>query len=95
MLKEVTVRHGQSMIDIALQYYGSINGVWDVAKLNDLSITEQLKAGQTLKVTVTENETTKYLGSYNDKITYVIACGTEDVFGGIGYMEIGNDFIVR
>lgn len=93
--KTITVRSGQSVVDVALQYYGTVNGVWDISRLNNISITEQLAPGQQLIITETINETTKYLGSYKDKITHVIANGNENAYTGIDYWTIGVDFIVQ
>ena len=93
--KTITVRSGQSVVDVALQYYGTVNGMWDIARLNNISITAQLTPGQKLTVTETINETAKYLGSYKETITHVIANGNDDVYSGIGYWTIGVDFIVQ
>lgn len=94
--KTITVLNGQQMPDIALQYYGVIDGIWDIANLNNISYTEYLVPGQQLLVTVVTNETTKYLGSEKDKPTFVVAASYDpSIFQGIGYWFIGDDFIVQ
>lgn len=40
----------QSVFDIALQYYGTIEAVFDIAELNDLSITSNLQPGSVVKI---------------------------------------------
>lgn len=88
--KEIVVQQGQSLKDVALQYYGSIEGWWKVADLNSLSLTAKVKPGTVLLVDDVTNETTKYLAAGK----HVPATLTDDLLGGIGYMQIGNDFKV-
>ena len=45
---KVTVLQNQTLSDIALQVYGSLEGVFTLAADNDLSVTDELKAGQVL-----------------------------------------------
>lgn len=45
---KVTVLQNQTLSDIALQVYGSLEGVFVLATDNDLSVTDELKAGQVL-----------------------------------------------
>lgn len=45
---KVEVLEGQSLIDIALQVYGSIEGVFTLAMENGLSVTDSLQSGQSL-----------------------------------------------
>ena len=46
---KVTVLQNQTLSDIALQVYGTIEGVFVLATDNDLSVTDELKAGQVLE----------------------------------------------
>lgn len=47
---KVTVLQDQSLWDIAIQTTGDVSGIFAIAELNDLEITEQLKPGQILIV---------------------------------------------
>ena len=46
----VTVLNRQSLFDIAIQYRGSAEAAFEIAALNDLSITDELESGQQLEV---------------------------------------------
>lgn len=45
-----TVLHNQSLLDVALQYCGTINAVFDIAILNNKSITAPLIPGEVLQI---------------------------------------------
>lgn len=47
---KVTVLSNQSLADLAIQVYGSVEGVFLLAQENGLEVTDTLKAGQQLKV---------------------------------------------
>jgi hypothetical protein len=47
---ETTVLEGQSLLDIALQELGSLEGAYNLAVLNGLSLTDSLTAGMTLQL---------------------------------------------
>ena len=44
----IEIKQGQTLVDIALQYYGDSLSVFDLAKDNDIDISEELTTGQTL-----------------------------------------------
>ena len=44
----ITVKDRQSLLDIAVQYLGGIEGVFSLAERNDISITDRLNDGQQL-----------------------------------------------
>jgi hypothetical protein len=89
--KKVIVRMGQAVPDIALQYYGSLNGMMDIAKLNSISITDKLTPGQQLIVSDITNPTVKYLADGK----YIVAASDPETFTGIDYWTIEKDFIVQ
>lgn len=89
--KTVIVKQGQSLRDIALQYYGRIEGLADIAWLNDISMTERVLPGAAILITDTTNDTTKYFANRKRDI----ATDQDDSLNsGIGYMIIEDDFIV-
>ena len=49
-MKEIIVHNNQSLFDIAVQEYGTVEAVFDLAVANNVSITEMLTAGQVIKV---------------------------------------------
>lgn len=48
-MKEYTVRHGQNIYDIALQLYGSIEGIFDILVNNGIGMNDTLKPGDVIK----------------------------------------------
>lgn len=49
---EVRVLHNQSLFDIAIQEYGTIEAAFDLALANDMNVTDTLIPGQVLKIPV-------------------------------------------
>ena len=52
----VKVIHNQSLLDIAIQEYGTIEAAFDLALANDLEVTDMLAPGMTLELPVSEYE---------------------------------------
>lgn len=88
--KEIIVRQGQSLKDIASQYYGTVEKWFRVAELNNMRMTEIPAPGITLVVDDVTNETVKYLAAGK----HIPATYVPGLLGGIGYMKIGDDFKV-
>jgi hypothetical protein len=91
------VLEGQSIFDIAIQRCGSAEAAFDIALLNDLSITDDLTTGQELIVPYIAN--TSVADYYTRKHLLPATGVTVDLestitIGGLGYMAIGIDFIV-
>ena len=49
-MSKVVVLNGQSLFDIALQEFGTVEAVFDIALLNELSVTDSLDAGTELSL---------------------------------------------
>lgn len=47
---KIIVLHNQSLFDVALQHSGSIESIFEIILANDLSLTDEVKAGQTLTI---------------------------------------------
>jgi hypothetical protein len=47
---ETTVLNKQSCFDIAMSYFGTVQAVFDIAIINDISITDELIPGQLIKL---------------------------------------------
>lgn len=53
---EIIVLDGQSLVDVAIQWSGSAQAVFDLAVLNNVSITDQLSAGDMLLKALPHNQ---------------------------------------
>ena len=56
---QVVVLHNQSLLDLALQHTGTIESIFELAMLNNLSITDDVVAGKILTIpteTFTNND---------------------------------------
>ncbi len=49
-MSQMIVTEGQSLIDVAIQEYGSVEALFDLADANGLAITDLLTPGQVLAV---------------------------------------------
>ncbi len=92
---KVTVLDRQSIFDMAVQSSGSAEAAFEVAILNNLSITDDLEAGQELILLQIVN---KEIATYYANRQLKPATGiTESEIqpGGIDFMGIEIDFIIR
>ncbi|MDR0604592.1 MAG: hypothetical protein LBG80_09850 [Bacteroidales bacterium] len=78
-MRTITVQERQTILDIALQYCGDVQSVFEIIELNDFSITEELKTGQAVVVTDT----------YNKKITEFYS--TNSIKPATAYIETVSD----
>ena len=96
---EITVKDRQSLFDIAIQYLGSVEGVWLLAEKNNISITDELEDGTILKYDSTDIIDTKVAEHYaqervspatdiDDKELNTLLYGGE----GIGYWRVEKNF---
>lgn len=95
----ITVTSQQSTLDLALQYCGSLEAAFDLALLNNVSITDDLSGGQQLDVPAAlSKDVTKYY-AVNDirPATAITIEAINEIIGsgeGIGFWAIGYDFVV-
>lgn len=88
------IKDRQSITDIAVQYAGDAAMAPAIAKLNGLSVTSKVEPGTELKVqSIANNEVVIYLQINLQSPAMRIETSARP--GGIGYMEIGTDFIVN
>ncbi len=89
-MAEITVQPGQSILDIATQYYGHAHGVLDILQRNKLNgIVDNIHPGDVLTVSDTpENpRVVSFLAAH------VLATMEEAIRAdGIGWMGINKDF---
>lgn len=86
----------QSIWDMAVQEYGDIQGVLHVMADNDLTPNSELVSGQNMHLRrVPETANHKIMDEFRRKgVRVVCGRGIVQKRGGIGYMQIGYDFIV-
>ncbi len=93
----VKVKQGQSLLDIAVQYTGSVENAFSIALLNSISLADQLEINQELIVPEPTNRSIVAL--FSDKnIPASYKALTEAQLpetGGIGEMIIEQTFIVN
>ena len=82
-------------MDIAVQTSGGVEAAFDLAAANDVSVSEPLEAGAQLEsapVAVLERYTARQIRPATELSDEEIEAAP---FGGIGYMGIEVDFMVR
>ena len=109
MSNEIRVVENQSVFDLAIEKCGTIEAVFAIAELNDLSITDALTPGQILLIPpstssgngynkpVTDYYKTRGLKPATDITNPSTGSGSglEDLFDdGIDYMAVGVDNVV-
>ncbi len=77
-MKKVIVHKRQNVIDLAIQEYGSIEGLLELAKENNLSLDEDMVVGSTLFVDASKITNKPLVGFFKEK-KIVIVTGV-DVF---------------
>lgn len=88
----------QSLLDIAVQTSGGFEAAFDLAAANDVSVSEPLEAGAQLETApvadkmVLERYTARQIRPATELSDEEIEAAP---FGGIGYMGIEVDFMVR
>lgn len=94
-MRNVTAKDFQNLFDVAVQEMGSVDAAFELARLNDISITDDLVSGQLILLpdqpaddyVVNEFDIKKLFPATSDK-------AGDNVRGGIGFMGIGIDFKV-
>ena len=92
------ILHNQSLLDLAIQYTGSVENAFVLALQNGKSLTDDLVAGEQLYLENTKNNK-DILSYYQSKklqpATGVSRTGDSSFqLRGIGYWVISNDFKV-
>jgi hypothetical protein len=90
---------GQTLIDIAIEHKGSIESVFEVAEANNLSLTDDIEAGYDLFVDqIVDNAiVVDYRAENRKPASDISLVDVNSIIGsgeGIGFMQIGFDFIV-
>ena len=93
----VVVIHNQSLLDIAIQAYGSPLAVFDLAAANDIAITDNLEVGMVLKLpesSYIDSDIYAYYKNKNIKPATALNREQEEEINpqGINYWSIELDF---
>uniref|UniRef100_UPI0039A4092B hypothetical protein n=1 Tax=Ornithobacterium rhinotracheale TaxID=28251 RepID=UPI0039A4092B len=93
---QIIVLHKQSLFDVCLQHTGSIAGVFELAKANNLSITDDVQAGQMLELPQALAQDADILSYYTAKNIQPATALEEytEQLEGISYWTINQNFVV-
>lgn len=93
-----TVLNGQSLLDIAVQLYGSADMAVDIAEVNSMRPEDQLTAGSVIRlpdISAYDRRTVSVFAiAKNKPASDLTAYNSEPMPGGIEYMGIEYNFIV-
>lgn len=99
-MNRVKVLNNQSILDIAVQHTGDVSNAFLIAKENSLAVSDYLVPGYELIIPNGVPFNRDILNYYNAKqikpATAITEISDENPpqLGGIGYMQIGSNFIV-
>ncbi|MFK7048720.1 hypothetical protein FLACOL_01062 [Flavobacterium columnare] len=99
MQNQIQIKHNQSLLDFTVQEKGTIEALFEVALLNNKSITDNLLVGSCLESpsATIDKQITDYFK--NKKLVPASALTQTQIQNlepqGIGYMSIGFDFTVQ
>ena len=89
---KATVQHRQSVFDLAIQHFGTVEAAFEVAEKLGCSVTDEVKANTTFELAASEVQDRR-VAEYYAKNNIVPATALE-YESGIGSMEIEVDFNV-
>lgn len=97
---KVTVKHNQSVIDLAVQYTGTAENAFKIAHANNISVDAYLAPGSVLEIPKTVNISTEirdyFLNKNHQPATHEeVMNESENVLEGISYWIINQNFIVQ
>lgn len=97
-MQKVIIEHNQSLLDVSIQTTGTVNNALKIAQANNISLSDKLMPG-------TEVIIPDGIDIHTEIVNYYVKNGLkpatdidhykEKELGGIGEMEIGNNFIIR
>ncbi|MRJ09155.1 hypothetical protein EDL99_09830 [Ornithobacterium rhinotracheale] len=93
---QIVVLHKQSLFDVCLMHTGSIVGVFELAQANNLSITDDVQAGERLELPQPITQDADILAYYQAKNIQPATALEEytEKLEGISYWTINQDFKV-
>lgn len=95
-MPNVRVKYRETSLDIAVMNSGSVEGVYELALLNNISITKDLTSGEELiPGSAIDGDSVIELKSRGARPASAIDSAEGEILEGIGYWRIGVDFIVQ
>lgn len=91
-----TVKENQSILDLVTQNVGTIEAAFEFCATNSLSISEDIFSGQVVDIPDSVEKNIEVADYFTGR-KIELATGfpiIEAPLGGIGYMQIGTNFIV-
>ena len=88
--------NGQSILDKAIENTGDVENAFDLALLNQISLTDTLKTGTSIKLSpITNSKVVDFFNDYNKPATALSNMDLEQIENlGIGEMIIEKNFNV-
>jgi hypothetical protein len=102
LTRAVVLKKHQNNTDFVCQHFGTVEALFALAALNNISITEQPEPGTLLNAKTVNEKTVAYFIKSQDDIvsdSAISVDGLPPLFGGIGFMKVRgvkiktNDFI--
>lgn len=102
-MAKIPIKHKQSVLDLSVQAFGSMDAFMDMAVENDISITENLTPGDELSLPEFSEKKTDIIAFYNKNqikpstalLDDSIVTFLEALNNGIGYWVVENNFVVQ
>ncbi len=90
------VYNGQSLLDKAIESTGDVENAFDLALLNNLSLTDELVVGSDLKIsTITNASVASFFDAIDHPATGISSIEQQQIESlGIDYMVIEQNFLV-
>lgn len=90
-MQHITVKNGQELVDIAMQYSGHAGALVALALENELSVTDVLQNGQVLRAVAVQN---RYVVRQFETEGVIPASAAPILPDGIGYWGVAVNFII-
>jgi hypothetical protein len=92
-MRNVTVSDKQTLLDISVAKMGDLDSVFDLARLNNMAVTDVINSGDVLQVADAPADE-DVVNEFTARKFKPATADVELILGGIDYMGIQIDFIV-
>jgi hypothetical protein len=98
---QVTILNSQTLQDIAIQYCGTLEALFDIAFLNNISVTEELSPGQILNIPEVDYGFQEVVNYFLINKKQPATALTQEMISiiegntGIDYWALENNFIIQ
>lgn len=97
-MRNIKTGEGQALVDIAMEYCGDALRVFELADLNNISVTQELQPGTSLIIPDSEIDKIKIIAAFTNEGLHPASKEDEfedSDFDGVDYWIIEEDFIVQ